>query len=102
MTSPSNPGVPSHGQQLGPLDASQGASAALGGVPLSLEDPSLFLNREHSWLEFNQRVLDEACEPSAPLLERVKVLCIGASILDVVFMVRVAVLKQQLLSTRPE
>src|ERR1041384_819395 len=60
-----------------------------------LEDPALYYNRELSWMQFNERVLELAEDASVPLLERVKFCAIYSSNLDEFIMVRVAGLHDQ-------
>ncbi len=86
-----------------PSEAQQAATESIEAVaPPSeprapdLEDSSLYFNRELSWLDFNDRVLQLAEDSSVPLLERVKFCAIWESNLDEFFMVRVANLHDQL------
>ncbi len=72
------------------------ARKAAPAAPSALTDPALYVNRELSLLQFQQRVLEEAVDATTPLLERVKFLSILGSNIDEFFMVRVAGLLNQL------
>ncbi len=86
--------------KLPALLAEEAASADPNRVSVKqisdLKHPSLFLNRELTWLTFNRRVLHEAADKRTPLLERVKFLAIVGSNLDEFHMKRIGGLKQQL------
>lgn len=71
------------------------AKTEVNGHGIELDDPANFINRELSWLKFNERVLEEAADATNPLLERLRFATICESNLDEFYMVRVAGLKQK-------
>ena len=86
---------PDLGGEPSPLTLDGEAVAEEPPILFNLNDPTLYLNRELTWLEFNRRVLHEAEDPRTPLLERVKFAAIVSANLDEFFMKRIGGLKQQ-------
>jgi polyphosphate kinase len=82
--------------ELDALDATANGGRAEAEAAPDLDDTSLYFNRELSWLDFNDRVLQLAEDDDVPLLERIKFCAIWESNLDEFFMVRVANLEDQL------
>jgi len=90
--------LPQTGEGTGTAPAAEedaGRESCEGSAP-ALDDRSLYINREISWLAFNERVLGQALSPRWPLLERLKFLAIFSSNLDEFFMIRVSGLHEQL------
>ncbi len=81
-----------------PAEAITPAAPSATAPVVDFNDPTLYLNRELTWLEFNRRVLHEAEDERTPLLERIKFAAIVSANLDEFFMKRIGGLKQQVVA----
>src|SRR5579862_7846137 len=97
---PSGPGSAGPGGEPG-LSGTEGSGAEGTGRARPELPADRYLDREQSWVQFNQRVLELAEDDQVPLLERVRFLAIFASNLDEFFMVRVAGLMRRMAAGFP-
>ncbi len=84
-------------EKRGKKETKKNLSTASKKKQISLDDPSLYINREINWLDMNERIFEESFDETNPLLERAKFLAICGGNLDEFFMVRVSGLKRQVL-----
>ncbi|MBX7216316.1 MAG: polyphosphate kinase 1 [Candidatus Kapabacteria bacterium] len=91
----SDSGKPDAGKPDGSKPAPRKPSGP-AAVKSDFRNPQYYINRELSWIDFNERVLEEAEDPANPLLERLKFLVIFSTNLDEFFMIRVSGLMEQL------
>ncbi|MDV0447744.1 Polyphosphate kinase [Methanosarcinaceae archaeon Ag5] len=84
-------------QNNSPEPENTSSSPAVLSHSIDLDDPSLYVERDFSWLHFNMRVMEEALDESNPLLERVRFLSIFAGNLDEYYMVRIPTVHKRVL-----
>jgi polyphosphate kinase len=86
------PATPENAEELKKLKTVSPENAQGKGKEVNIKDPSLLLNRDLAWLQFNRRVLEEAEDPETPAMEKLKFISIFSSNLDEFFQIRVGAL----------